>query len=279
MDERKGRKGWPDEKVLGRALAAKTDKAYWDNICELRGRASAGLYARCAALCRSETSAERGVGMDVLAQFYRRSKRARYGVKFPYRKEVLVLCLELLAVEKEPEIIESVLYAVGWNSPSKKAIDAVMPFIRCEHADVRRAAVAALTGVESMKAVRGLIVLSQDRCVHIRDWATFAIGTQSELDNEEIRRALYARCDDRHHDTRMEAIYGLAKRRDAGVKKYLEEVFPECTVYVLLSIQALDAKEYLPRLEALLEETGDDPETSPYWLGHLKECVETLREG
>ena len=243
MSTSKRRKSWSDEKLLARALAAKTGKAYWDNVRELSRRASASLFERCAALTKSEFWAERCAGVDVLAQLYRETKKSRLRVMYPYRKEILALFLKMLAVEKNEDVTESLLYGIGFNShsyyrgrkePSKsvcylkgKDIDAILPFARSDVDDIRRGAVAALSGVDSMKAIRGLIRLSEDRRSHIRDWATFAIGELSDLDNDEIRRALYARCTDRHHDTRMEAISGLARRKDNGVKKYLEKEFSE----------------------------------------------------
>jgi len=279
-----GRHHWPDEKLISRALSAKTNKAYWDNLRELRGRASVSLYERCLALTGSELPVERIVGVDILAQLYRKvaSKNKRFGLVFPYRKKVLKLFLEMLVVENDKNAIHSILYGISHNNAAgvgAKAIDILIPFVQSEDKDICRALVAALSGIEHMKAVRGLIALSKDRHSETRNWATFGIGTLSDLDNDEIRNALLARCTDRHHDTRMEAIYGLAKRKDLRVKKYLEKASSEWTVYVLESIQALNATEYLPILESMLRETENDPETDTYWLGHLQDCIDTLWGG
>ena len=273
------RKSWPDEKLISRALSVKTDRAYWDTVYELRSRASEKLYERCMELIGSALQKERKLGVDVVGQWYRINKRKKYGRDFPHSKEILQLLLGMLAVEKATDMIISILYGVGYHNDhiKPKNIDAIIPFVTFKDKNVRFAAMSALSGIHTMKAVRGLITLSKDRNSHIRDWATFTIGTQSDLDNDEIRSALYARCTDKHHDTRMEAIYGLAKRKDDGVKKYLEKDLDEWTVYVLVSIQALNAKEYLPRLEVMLEETEHDPDTYQYWLGHLKDCIATLR--
>ena len=280
MDKRKGRTNWPDEKLLARALSAKTDKAYRNNTAELKSRASANLYARCLELARSELPAERAAGVDILSELYRNNQRTKYGTEFPYRKEALALFLAMLATEKDSTVTIALLYGIGKNNRTikPKDIDRILAFAAAEDANIRFAAVCALSCIESMKAIRGLIRLATDKYSSIRNWATFAIGTQSELDNEAIRKALYARCTDKHYDTRLEAIYGLAKRKDAGVKPYLEKEFADCTVYVLESIQCLNATEYLPRLEAMLAEYSDKPETYGYWLGHLQECIATLRQ-
>lgn len=278
-DKAQGRKSWPDKKLLSRALSAKTDKAYWDNIHELRGRASDSLYAECMELVRSERPGECAAGVTILSQFYRINKRKKRGIEYPYRKEVLKLFLSMLASATDSSVTAALLYGIGDNNSCIKPheIDLLLPFISVQEIIIRRAAVSALTGIHKMKAIRGLIMLSRDRYSDIRNWATFAIGTQTDVDTAEIRTALYARCVDKHYDTRMEAIYGLAKRKDDGVKTYLEKEFFNCTVYVLESIQELHALEYLPRLKVMLEETENDPTTDQYWLGHLKECIESLQ--
>ena len=53
--------------------------------------------------------------------------------------------------------------------------------------------------------MKALIELSNDTQGDIRDWATFGIGTQTDLDNKQIRAALSARLNDRHRDARWVA--------------------------------------------------------------------------
>ena len=186
----------------------------------------------------------------------------------------------MIIVEKNADVIVQLLYAAGKNPYVRsKHINVFLPFADSENKYIRLAAVSALSNIDDLRAIKGLIKLSKDRYACVRDWATFSIGRMSDLDNDEIREALYARCTDKHYDTRMEGISGLAKRKDEGVKKYLEKELTDWTPYVFDSIRDLDAKEYLPRLEALLEEVESDPENPPglYWLSHLKECIETLR--
>jgi HEAT repeat protein len=47
-----------------------------------------------------------------------------------------------------------------------------------------------------------------------RDWATFGLGVQGDMDSVEIREALVRRLNDPDEDVREEAMVGLAKRKD-----------------------------------------------------------------
>jgi HEAT repeat protein len=50
----------------------------------------------------------------------------------------------------------------------------------------------------------------------IRDWATFAIAARDD-DGEAVRQLLLDRVDDPDFEVRSEALWGLARRRDARV--------------------------------------------------------------
>lgn len=69
------------------------------------------------------------------------------------------------------------------------------------------------------RAVEALARLTGDENDDARDWATFGLGTQIDIDTPAIRDVLAARLDDQHDDTRAEAIVGLARRRDERALK------------------------------------------------------------
>lgn len=100
-----------------------------------------------------------------------------------------------------------------------------------EHRDprVRYGVTHALLGQDDPRAIDLLLRLSSDRDADVRDWATFGIGTLSDLDTSEIRGALAARLDDPHDDTRGEALIGLARRKDLRVVPALmKELSSDC---------------------------------------------------
>src|SRR5690348_6201086 len=72
-------------------------------------------------------------------------------------------------------------------------------------------------------AVATLIGLTRDPDDHNRDWATFALGQQIELNTPEIRDALADRLSDEDEVTRAEARVGLARCKDARVVEPLRE--------------------------------------------------------
>jgi HEAT repeat protein len=80
---------------------------------------------------------------------------------------------------------------------------------------VRLAIVHGLMHHHEERAVHTLIRLSADEDDDVRDWATFAVGTQIPLDTPAIRDALDARLHDNHPATQEEAMWGLAMRLDA----------------------------------------------------------------
>ena len=78
-----------------------------------------------------------------------------------------------------------------------------------------RLAVANGLGLGAREAgVETLVLLTRDVDDAVRDWATFVLGQFVEGDTAEIREALRARLADSFEDVRLEAIWGLARRRD-----------------------------------------------------------------
>ena len=73
------------------------------------------------------------------------------------------------------------------------------------------------------QAIEHLMVLMADEDEDVRDWATFAVGTRSDVDTPEIRDALNERLNDPFWDAKLEGIMGLAKRRDMRALPHIIE--------------------------------------------------------
>jgi HEAT repeat protein len=158
----------------------------------------------------------------------------------------------MLKADEEVEVVQAVLIALSQQHDGK-AIPLAIRFASHSDSMVRYAVVLVLTGHEHPAAIDALVLLSADDDPHVRDWATFGLGTQIDLDTRMIRDALAARLDDPDRDTRAEAQIGLARRKDRRlVPALLEELRSDR--FGSLSIEAAEliaTKELLSPLVAL----------------------------
>lgn len=265
------RKDWSSEKIFERLLTNKSDKTYWDNIHELRSRATKETFNRCCELIKSEKAKERIIAVDVLAQL---------GLERPFQKQTLKLYFKLLKNEENPDVIASILYGIGHNN-SETLNDSHLKLLASYKDDkrhyIRHCLAFALLTVENQIAIETLIYLMNDKVSDVRDWATFGIGSQIDTDNQEIREALWQRIDDKNQDTKLEAIKGLAFRKDEKVKEIIKRELLDGENGTLLfeAIEEFSDKDFLPLLIQTLEK-AEKEDVSDEWLGELKNCIDKL---
>ena len=65
--------------------------------------------------------------------------------------------------------------------------------------------------------------LAGDQHREVRDWATFALGTISSVDTDDVREVLWERVRDEDPEVRADAIAGLARRGDERIVPVLIE--------------------------------------------------------
>ena len=123
-----------------------------------------------------------------------------------------------------------------------------------------------------------LIELSEDKFSSIRNWATFGIGTLSEENNDHIINALWKRTKDKHQETKLEAIVGLANRNEIKVKQQIIEELKNGEYGILLfeAIETLRNKDFIPYLKNNLESAKKDSGIKEEWIADLKQCLNKL---
>lgn len=268
------RNNWTDDKILFRLINNKSKKTRWDNISVLRQRPSKELFLKCETLTKSLSAKERSIGVDVLAQMGLPPR--------PFLKQTLNLYFGLLNVEKDPDVLMGVLYAIGHNNDnlSKTQIAKLCSFSKSKDNWVKEGLVFSLLGIEDVNAIEILIKLSEDKQSHIRNLATFGIGTQIEVDNNKIREALWKRVNDKHQETKLEAIVGLALRKDERVLEIIkrELLNKEYGILLFEAIIETKDKQFLPLLVQNLESGRKDKGVNSVWLQDLENCIVELKK-
>lgn len=266
------RKNWTDEKIISRLINNKTDKSRWENIRTLRQRPSEELFLQSVELTKSDNTKIRKIGIDILAQLGSSPR--------PFLKETLKIYFELLEIETDPDVLMSLLYSIGHNNEelNKEQIEKICSFIDKENGWVKEGLVSALLGIDNSTVIETLTKLSSDKLSHIRNWATFGLGTQIERNNKIIREALWNRVNDKHQETKLEAIVGLAKRKDNRVNEIIKREIIDGEYGILLfeAILEIKDKEFLPLLKQNLKSIKSDKNINPEWKKDLKNCINEL---
>jgi HEAT repeat protein len=274
MKVKMNRREWTDDKLLTHLLNNKSDRTRWDNIRALRSRPSEELFLKCVDLVKSKKHKSRTLGIDILAQLGTPPR--------PFLKRTIRLYFDLLDNEKNFEVLMSLLYAIGHNNEklSKAQVDKLCSFANTENNFVKEGLVSALLGVDDLKVIGTLIELSTDKLNHIRNWATFGIGTQTARNSKKIRDALWDRVSDKHQETKLEAILGLAKRKDKRVNEIIKKELIEGEYGTLLLEAIIETgdKQFLPLLRQNLKLGNVDRGVNPDWLIDLRKCIADLNE-
>jgi HEAT repeat protein len=143
------------------------------------------------------------------------------------------------------------------------------------HADpqVRFGVAFGLSREEDPLAIQALIDLSSDEDDEVRDWATFALGTQTDLDSPQIREALFKRAVDPNDNSNApgEGLVGLARRRHEQAFDLILRALQSGRAGTLV----FEAAETLadPRLYRALIKLQDDPDYDDYERHRLEDAI------
>lgn len=251
VDDRPNADSRTMDELIGVALSEPDENIVWKAIASLHWRGTREILQRAEALCGSPCSRERQLGANILGQLGLPDRT------FP--AECTAILRSMLRSVEQSDVLRSVLVALS-HQHDAEAVPIVVRFSASPDAEVRHGVVLALTGHEMSLAIENLISLSKDSDSHVRDWATFALGTQLELDTPEIRQALADRLDDTYDDARAEALVGLARRKDIRVVEALKrELSSDCVGTLAIEAAELVAsKDLYAHLVALREWWDED---------------------
>ncbi len=202
------------DELMTAALCEPDEELAWGAVCALQWRGTREILDRAIPLCESYCAVERRVGAEIFGQLGLPDRT------FP--DECLRTLLRMLETEQDPGVLPAVLVALS-HLHRPEAVGPACRFQQHEDPEVRHGVVFTLMGHADRQALRSLAELTRDPEVQVRDWATFALGTQVEVDTPELREALVERLADEDGDTRGEAMVGLARRGDRRMLPALRE--------------------------------------------------------
>jgi HEAT repeat protein len=221
-------------------LAPEDDDDYrkerWNFVSLLQRRGDREVLDRSLVLTKSSIPEQRSLGIDILGQLGSPERT--------FQNECVTTLIGLLESEFDPLILRDICIALG-HQQDPRAIEPLLKF--CLHPDweVRYGVVSGLSRHTDERAISGLIALSADVHPHIRDWATFGLGSLIGIDTPAIRAALYQRFitedseDDETTEIYGEALTGLAMRQDDRILPRLIQELMSDNVGVL----AIEAAE------------------------------------
>jgi HEAT repeat protein len=161
-----------------------------------------------AKLARSQLAHERRVAADILAQLGWQEKT--------YLNESNQILLDLLC-DPDAAVLQAASIACG-HRKSPLSVARLVELAKHPGDGVRYGVTYGLAGQDEPAAIAALILLSSDADRDVRDWATFALGSQTDVDTSDLREALRARLADEDPEIRGEALVGLGRRHDEQLK-------------------------------------------------------------
>lgn len=210
-------------------LGEYNDDEPWTAVRALHQIGSREIFEKASSWCQSPVVLERARGADVLAQLGKTVEHPTNA--FP--EESFAILANLVETEQSSLPLCSALHGLG-HTDNLRALPLIIRHSSSSDPDVRFAVACACGsfGNEQL-ALDVLLKLIKDGDSDVRDWATFGLGSLSELDTPMIRSALTDALSDSDADVRQEALVGLARRRDAQILPQLLEQLQQPEVDVL----------------------------------------------
>lgn len=254
----------PTSSLFAMAYETESEDDYWQIIAEIHKRGTCCEFDLAKILANSNDAVKREIGADILGQL-------GWSKNNSFHTESVSLLIELLSDNNE-DVIVSAGFSLGHRNDAR-AIPSLLKLVRHANPKIRYGVVSALSGLENNKAIESLIILSHDKDLDVRNWATFGLGSQCETDTTELRAALLERTTDNESEIRGEALVGLARRKDLRIQRaVLEELEGEFYgSWVIEAAQLLALPEFCEPLRRLTNQLVGENEC------FLKEANEAIK--
>lgn len=162
------------------------------------------------ALLSSDTAVDRSLGCHLLAVLCNPDEEE-------WGREVATVLAGLAVGEHDAAILCCLAPALGF-ARHRLGLPALVGLSTHPDTDVRLEAARALPscaeGADGVLLSETLLALMADPDDDVRDWATFGLGTLTDLDGPAVREGLVICLGDENLEVRDEALLGLARRRD-----------------------------------------------------------------
>ena len=249
--------------IVKEAYTENDEDKYWKLISTLHRRGGRTEFSVAEELILSADPINREMGADILG---------RLGwEKRSFHSESISLLIKLLS-DSVNDVISSAAFSLG----HRHAIEAVQELLKLiDHPNdrVRFGVALGLSCLEDESAIKGLIILSRDSDFDVRNWATFGLGSQCDMDTDILRRALKDRLDDPEPEIRGEALIGLAERKDDSViGEVLRDLAGEFQGgWVIEAAEIYPHNKYIPLLSTLIDRVSD--ENKEYFSKQIKSAL------
>lgn len=138
--------------------------------------------------------------------------------------------------------------------------------------NTRCATAAAFSSVDSNETIPFLLTLLNDCDGDVRNWAAFTVYF-NQYDSTEIRGAFIRMLTDKNDCARIEAISGLAERKDNRVITAIVNELQKNIIFddIIISVGVLGDIKLLPVLKSILNEFNDKDV-----IGNIKSAIQQI---
>ena len=239
---------------------------YWELVSALHDRDPEEVWSLIAPLALDEDVRLAQLVPDVLRLLGREAQ--------PLAPRTLALFEQMLKRTPPAALLACIANAcVDFHDPA--VVTMLAPHAGHADENVREAVLHAVRRSSHPEAIAALIALSRDAVEEVREWATFALGSQLPLaEGPQLREALAARLTDAHEATRDEAVIGLGLRADARALGPLRAQLERGFVGVALfeAARALGSSQLLAALRASSEKSSLTEEERAELVAALAAC-------